>query len=129
MIVVDTSVWIAYFRGADRALVAHLDELLDADLIELTAPGRLELLAGASRAEAALLGNLFAVLPTHLPTGSTWARAEEWILQSAGKGQRFGAVDLIIAVLATEHSAVLWSLDGDFARMEKLGFIRLHRAT
>jgi predicted nucleic acid-binding protein len=34
--------------------------------------------------------------------------------------------DLIIAALAYERTAHVWSLDSDFEHMEKLGFVQLY---
>jgi predicted nucleic acid-binding protein len=124
MIVVDTSVWIAAFRG-DAAVGALLSAMLDEDRVALVAPVRLELLIGARVAERAKLHRVLAALPCYVPTDGTWSRAEDIVRQAATRGHRFGAMDLLIAVLAAEHDAKLWSLDGDFARMATLGVVDL----
>jgi predicted nucleic acid-binding protein len=43
------------------------------------------------------------------------------------KGERFGAMDLLIAALATAHGGAVWSLDANFERLGKLNLIPLHR--
>jgi predicted nucleic acid-binding protein len=34
--------------------------------------------------------------------------------------------DLLVAALAVDHDATLWSLDTDFVRTSRLRFVRLH---
>jgi hypothetical protein len=36
--------------------------------------------------------------------------------------------DEVALAAPADHEAATWSNDGDFARMERLGFVRLHRA-
>jgi len=126
MILADTSVWVAYFRASDPHLVAHLKALLEEDQIVLGIPVKLELLSGSSKKDQAQLRRVLSALPLLFPSENTWRRMEEWIEKAVSCGERFGIADLLIAALAADHSALLWSLDSDFERMQRLGLIKLH---
>lgn len=129
MIVVDTSVWVEAFRRGSSPAASHLRELLDADLVALAAPVRIEILSGANRANRMRLQRLLAALPILDLTEGTWARIERWVLEAADSGDRFGVADLLVAAIASGHGAEVWSLDGDFRRMAAFGFVTLHRAS
>jgi predicted nucleic acid-binding protein len=129
MILVDTSVWIAYFRASDRDLTAHLQVLLEEDQVVLPVPVKIEILCGSPARELARLRRLLEALPLIVPSHSTWERMEDWIEIAISEGERFGMADLLIAALAVDRGTALWSLDNDFARMQKLGFVRLHAAS
>jgi predicted nucleic acid-binding protein len=47
------------------------------------------------------------------------------VTRGAAVGHRFGVADLLIASLAADHDAALWSLDKDFERMARLRMIKL----
>lgn len=128
MILIDTSVWVAFFRASDPHLIAHLRALLDEDQIALAIPVKLELLGGSGGEEMVRLRRVLTALPLLIPTETTWKRMEGWIEEAVASGERFGVADLLIAALAADHNAPLWSLDSDFERMQKLGFVRLHNA-
>ena len=89
---------------------------------------RLELLGGARQRDQAGLRELLSALPQAVPDAGTWSRIEEWIGGAVGRGQRFGVGDLVIAATAADHDAPIWSLDEDFGRMEKLGFVKRYAA-
>src|SRR5882724_10042312 len=126
MVVVDSSVWIAFFRGGDDSVKRELGRLLDADDVGLPAPVRLELLSGASRADGTRLRRLLSALPLLFPAPPVWPKVETWIEKASRAGERFGARDLLIAGIADEHGAALWSRDADFVRMARLGLVQLH---
>ena len=128
MICADTSVWVAALRDRDSVEGRLLDELLDDDRIALPIPVRVELLSGVSRAQEPRLRRALSGLPVLLPTEATWERMDRWVRAGAAQGHRFGVGDLLIAAIAAEHRTLLWSLDGDFARMERLGFIQRYGA-
>ena len=126
MVVVDSSVWVEFFRGRDLRLVEQVASLLDRDEVALAAPVRLEILLGASNKELPLLRRVLSALPLLLPSAELWDKLDLSVERARRAGQRFSALDLLIAGIADEHDATLWSLDQDFTRMARLGLVRLH---
>jgi predicted nucleic acid-binding protein len=125
VILVDTSVWIEAFRSAGCAEAQALRALLDQDAVSLAAPIRVEILVGASATDQKRLRHVLAALPNWMPEASTWALIEDWLPLAAKAGLRFGMGDLLIAAIAAEHQAPVWSLDRDFGRMAELGWIEV----
>ena len=123
MICVDTSVWVAALRARDSAAGRGLDRLLDHDEAAVPVPVRVELLSGVSRAQEPRLRRALSGLPVLFPTDATWDRIDGWVRRAGDRGHRFGVGDLLIGAIAAEHGPPLWSLDNDFLRMERLGFI------
>ena len=72
MVLIDTSVWVAYFRGADRRLEQHLQLILDEDLAVLAIPVKIELLSGCSAKELPRLRRVLEALPVLFPSHATW---------------------------------------------------------
>jgi predicted nucleic acid-binding protein len=123
VIVVDTSIWVAVLRSRTAPEGAVLAQLLDADSVILPVPVRLELLIGTGAADRARLRSVLSALPVAYPDDDTWKLVEQWADQAAGRGQRFGVGDLLIAALASERGAAVWSLDRDFERMAQLKLV------
>jgi predicted nucleic acid-binding protein len=126
MIVVDTSVWVAALRSASSPEAAAFAALVDSDDVLLTAPVRTELLGGARAADRKPLKRLLTALPVAYPTNETWRLMDGWAELARDHGDRFGVGDLLIAALAKESGALVWSLDADFARMERLKSVDLY---
>jgi predicted nucleic acid-binding protein len=126
LILVDTSVWIDAFRHRQGNVGRALVRLLDSDLVALAAPVRIEILAGASRADLPRLRRSLSALPIVFPTDRTWSLLDSWTERAVGAGERFGFADLLIGVLAAERGWKTWSLDGAFQRMGRLGLLELH---
>ena len=121
MIVVDTSVWIAASR--QRLLADALRELIEEDEVALALPVRLELWAGLAKHQRAAFRRQFSSVPQLYPTDDTWKPISGWIERAYDAGDRFGLADLLIASLAEEIGGLVWSLDQDFERMERLKIV------
>jgi len=126
VIVVDSSVWIDFFRASNPVLGHQLQSLLDADEVALAVPVRIEILSGASTRNLPSLKRVLSALPLFYPTDESWARIDTWVEIGLRSGERFGFGDLLIAAIAVDHEASVWSLDDDFRRMARLGWIDLH---
>ena len=124
MIVVDTSVWIAASR--QPILAATLRELLEADEVALAVPVRLELLTGLAKHQRAAFKRGLRSVPLIYPTDETWQQLLPTIEKAADAGQHFELADLLIAALANEIGGLVWSLDKDFDRMERLKLVSLY---
>ena len=124
MIVVDTSVWIDAHRRPSGTVAQTLNALLDADEVALPLPVRLELVAGVSRRDRAALLRGLSALPVIRPTDETWKLIERWVPAAADKGCSVKVSRWLIAALASEIGGLVWSLDEDFADLERLKLIR-----
>jgi len=124
MIVVDTSVWVAMRRRPSGEIADTLHSLLDEDEVALALPVRLELWAGTAKQDRKAFRRAFSALPLLMPSEDTWRVLDDWIARAADTGQRFALTDLLIGSLAHEAGALVWSLDSDFERMERLKFVQ-----
>jgi len=127
MILVDTSVWIKSLKDEDCSESRNLRLLLDEDEVALAAPVKVELLSGASLKDLKRLRLMLSALPCWYPTRLTWEIIDGWIEPAIKKGQRFGFADLLIAALASENNAMLWSLDVDFHHMASLDMVKIFK--
>lgn len=125
MIVVDTSVWVAALR-VDGPEAKALRLLLDADEVLLPVPVKVELLSGTSKRDRGKLRSALSALPLSYPTDETWRLMDQWTDRASGAGAAFGVGDLLIAALAREAGALVWSLDAAFQRLERLRLIELY---
>lgn len=124
MIVVDTSVWIAFFNGTPTPQVQQLDDLLGQRTLLVGDIIMLELLQGfrndrdAVRVEAAL--SAFEVVAMLSPTLAVKAASNYGRLRRAGITVR-KTVDLVIGTYCIENSHQLLHADRDFDPMHRLG--------
>jgi predicted nucleic acid-binding protein len=129
VIVVDTSVWVAFLRDARSPVRETLERLIDEDAVLLPRPVLIELLSGAGRQSVSTLQRALGALAPLTPTGDTWSLVERWCVEGTRRGYRFGVGDLLVAACAAERGAQLWSLDEDFEPMVRLKWLRRFRAT
>ena len=126
MIAVDTSVWISALRDPRSADAGTLRQLLDADQVVLPVSVRSELLMGVTGATRKQLAERLSALPILQTTDETWQTLDTWTDKAVKNGLAFSLGDLIVGILAADIGALVWSLDKDFERMEKLKLIQLY---
>ena len=127
MIVVDTSVWVEALRRPATRDADVLQQLLDADEVALALPVRLELMSGVAKRQRGALRRGLSALPILRPTDDTWSLIEGWIAAAADRGLHFSVPDLLVAGLAHELDALIWTRDADFDDLEQIAVARLYR--
>jgi predicted nucleic acid-binding protein len=110
----------------DGAEARVLRSLLDEDDVLLPVPVKMELLSGTSNRQRQALRSALSALPIAYPTDETWRLMDSWTDRAVRKGDAFGVGDLLIAAIAHEAGALVWSLDNAFSRMERLRFVECY---
>ena len=127
MILIDTSVWISFFRGKDIQLTTQLTELLLQDRAFLTGIVLVEVLQGAfDEKECKKIISLFEPLKIVQPNPDTWLKAGLLSHQLRKKGLTVSTTDILIATIAIENGLHLFSLDKDFQRISLKTNLKLY---
>ncbi len=119
MILVDTSVWIEYFRATGSAAAREVRRLLsdEPDQVVTCEPVAMEILAGASNDDAyRKLERLVNGLPSLTVETATDFRSAADIYRAARRtGQTIRSInDCLIAAVALRHRAQVAHRDADF---------------
>ena len=117
-ILVDTSLWVDYFRGEGRS--ENLDILIDENLVVTNDLILAELVPFLRiRGLKKLIELLYAV--NKLEISIDWNQIVEFQCRCLGNGLNgIGIPDLIIAQNALQHRCGILTLDGHFARMKDI---------
>ena len=115
-VLVDTSVWVRFFRSGQSPEAIHLEELLQLRAVVTCDPIQVEVASGArTDHERKELHEVFAAIPLFNLPPDVWRQIEEARFTLARKGRQASLIDLMIAATAQYHGTLLWSLDTDFA--------------
>jgi predicted nucleic acid-binding protein len=127
LILVDTSVWIDYFSSAPGLAGAELRRMVeDAEPFALAGVVVTEILQGLRR-EVRRIEHFLSLWDMLEPRGySTYREASAISRLARSKGVTLTTVDTLIAAIALEHHATLFSLDQDFSRIARFTSLRLY---
>lgn len=126
MIVADTSVWIEYFRRPKSFIKKELNRLILTDQVLMPVLVKLEIFTGLSKNNFERIKESLEAFIQVFPSKNTFRLIENAIEKAISNGKRFSVADLTIAMGAFENNARVWSLDGDFLEMQKLGLVKLY---
>lgn len=126
LVVVDTSVWIDYFRGEKTRVIEQVDLLLDKDAIVMPKVVLAELFQGAKeKKEINTLKDYFSPLHHLGESESTWEKAGQLSFDLKKRGHTIHLTDCYIATIAREHDCRVFTFDKHFKVMEQQGSVRL----
>jgi len=124
MVLVDSSVWIGYFRGEKKA--KHLDHLIETNTACVNDLIFAELLPSIAHKNEPDLRELLLVVQ-RIPLVIRWDHIISMQTANLKNGiNKVGIPDLIIMQNAQEHSVPLFTLDRHFALMSKIHGITLY---
>ncbi|MCL4491816.1 MAG: PIN domain-containing protein [Nitrospirae bacterium] len=127
-VVVDTSIWIAFFRGKDFGLTERIATLLKSGRAVYTGIIALELINGAKgQKELQILYDAFDSMPCIPASEITCLHAGKLGYELARKGHTLSTVDLLIAQTAIENNLFLMTYDEHFNVIAKHSSLTLFK--
>ena len=127
MILVDSSVWIDFFCPSPGRGGAELRRMIDeSEPFALTGIVVAEILQGLTR-DAAVIERFLAQWDMLEPGGFDTYRSAAAIYRAGrGKGITSSTIDSLIAAIALEHGARVFTLDQDFVRIARMTDLELY---
>lgn len=126
MVLVDTSVWIAFFRDGSSSAAKKLDALLEEGEACICGLIEAELLPGLHKKDRARVRSLMTGLPCLETAADIWKDVTD--IQERSLAQGFGPFsipDLVVAVVALRHRVSLFSLDKHFLSIGRITGLQL----
>jgi predicted nucleic acid-binding protein len=125
-ILIDTSVWIEYFRKRSSDLSNEVDEILSRREVYVPKIVVAELIQGSkSEQEVSIIRDFLEAFNIIDQKEDTWVKAGELSFNLKKKGKIVNLSDCYIAVIAQEHSCQILTLDEHFKDIQKTLNIRL----
>ncbi|MGB2898600.1 MAG: PIN domain nuclease [Candidatus Acidiferrum sp.] len=123
----DSSVWIDYFSSAPGRAGNELRRMIsDAEPFVLTGVVVAEILQGLTR-DARRIEHYLSQWELIEPRGfRTYREAAAIFRLGRAKGVSLTTIDALIAAIALEHRASVFTLDRDFSRIARLTGLPLH---
>ena len=120
-VLVDTSVWLEFFRVRDSPYAAALDQLLEEERVCTSTLIKAEIIPGARTPKQFRdLKEYFDALPLTTEPASLWEEIMEVQFQLKRRGiNGISIPDLMIAVVAKANSKVLFTKDHDFQLIQR----------
>ncbi len=127
MILVESSVWIDFLGSSPGRAGAELHRMIaDAEPFAVTGVIVAEVLQGITRS-VNQIEHYLSQWEMLEPRGfSTYREAAAIFRLARGKGITLTTIDTLIAAIALEHAATLFTLDKDFARIARLTRLPLY---
>ena len=125
-ILVDTSVWIRYFKDKSASFSARVDDILSKQEVCVPKIVIAELIQGSrSEREVSIIEDFVNAFNIIDQKEDTWIKAGKLSFTLKRKGRTVNLTDCYIAVTAQEHACQIFSLDEHFKDIQKALNIRL----
>lgn len=119
-VLIDSSVWINYFRPGKSVVAKELDIILDENRAVLCGMVELEILQGLRGKEHDLVKDLFTALQYIVTNREDFILAGTILNQLRQKGITIPSSDCLIAAQCIRSNFYLYTLDNDFKKIPSL---------
>ena len=114
LVLIDTSIWIYYFRG-EKEVYNKVNELIDSGKVCSLGLVIAELIQGAkTEKEVRVIKDMATVFPQLTEGADSWEKAGVLSFQLKKVGKSIGLADCYIATIAKENEATIYTLDEHF---------------
>ena len=125
-VLVDTSVWIGYFRSGEGALYDLLDEELERGEVVTCGVVLTELLRGVrGKKEERILSEVFQAIPYVEIDRKDWEDAGRLLAGGRIRASRVPSTDGLLAQVCIRHGLRILTLDKHFDLFEKIPKVRV----
>jgi tRNA(fMet)-specific endonuclease VapC len=119
-ILLDTSVWIEYFKDKSAGLSKRVDEILSRHEVYVPKVVIAELIQGSkSEREVSIIEDFIDAFNIIDQREDSWIKAGKLSFNLKKKGKNVNLTDCYIAVIAQEHGCRILSLDVHFKDIQK----------
>lgn len=127
MILVDSSVWVDFFRPSPGRAGIELRRMIDeSEPFAITGVVVAEVLQGLTR-DVVPIERLLKSCDMLNPDGfETYREAAALYRAARGRGISLTTIDTLIATIAAEHGASVFTLDQEFARVSRITGLALY---
>jgi predicted nucleic acid-binding protein len=127
LILVDSSVWIDFLSSSPGTAGAELRRLIvEAEPLALAGVIVTEVLQGLTQ-DASVIERFLGMWELLEPRGfSTYREAAAIFRVARAKGISLTTIDSLIAAIALEHRATVFTLDKDFSRIARISALSLY---
>jgi len=120
-ILIDTSVWIEYFRSKSSSVAQKVDRLLEEDELYVPKIVIAELMQGSkSIKELSIIEDFFDAFYVIDQKEDSWIKAGRLSYQLKKKGKKINLFDCYIAVIAQEYGCKILTLNRHFKEIQSL---------
>ena len=119
-VLVDSSIWINFFKQNSTTIAEHVNLLLDEDKVALCGMVELEILQGIRGKEQTKIQDLFLALHFIEATQQDFIAAGLMLNQLRGKGVTISSSDCLIAAQCLRCNLQIFTLDSDFKHIHTL---------
>ncbi len=120
-VLIDTSVWIEYFRNKSESVSREVDEIFSKKEIYVPKIVIAELIQGAkSENEISIIKDFIEAFNIIDQREETWFKAGRLSFDLKKKGKTINLTDCYIAVMAQEHACKIFTFDEHFKDIQKI---------